>query len=172
MHEVVARKLIPIGLCVLHILAGIANVAAQTIDPHKLYEKRCARCHAPHAGDFVHESLVQSGDEVKGRKTSIELRRFLSKGHGKLSLKEIDAMVSHLIAIQKSGRLFHNKCRKCHDRAVVLARTKLIVKNGRLIGRYSNRKIDEFLTHHGRLTPDEVSKMVSVLKRQSDTAEN
>lgn len=157
---------------VLAVLAGMTAVAgAQSIDPHKLYEQRCGSCHARHAGDFVHDALVQSEGSVIGRKSGQELRGFLEAGHGKLSPDEIASMVAHLTSIQRSGRLFHNKCIICHDRAVVFARRELIVRDGELTGRYTNRNIGEFLSGHGRLKSDEVPKMIDVLKRQLSTRE-
>ncbi len=148
------------------ILAGPCIAYAQSLDPHRLYEERCARCHAPHAGEFVHDSLVNSGGKVIGRKTSKDLRSFLSDGHGKLEPVEIDAIVEHLASIQKSGRLFHNKCLICHDRAVALARSQLVIRKGRLRGRYSGRDVEHFLSNHGRQEEDEVTTMIQVLKRQ------
>lgn len=147
-------------------LAGPCIAYAQSLDPHRLYEQRCAKCHAPHAGDFVHDSLVHSGGKVIGRKTSKELRSFLTKGHGKLEAVEIDAIVKHLQSIQKSGRLFHKKCLVCHDRAAELARAQLVISNDRLQGRYSGRDIEKFLSNHGRLEEEEVTTMIQVLKRQ------
>lgn len=160
-----------IALCVLVVVTGSssAGALAQTIDPHQLYEQRCGGCHTPHAGDFVHESLIRSNGSIIGRKSGKELRAFLEAGHGKLSADEIEAMVAHLTSIQKSGRLFHKKCRICHERAVTLARRELILKDGNLIGRYSNRDMRQFLLGHGRLTADEVPTMVDVLKRQLKT---
>ena len=162
------RTRIPLGgmVALIAFLAGPCIAYAQSLDPHRLYEERCAKCHAPHAGDFVHDSLVHSDGKVVGRKTSKELRSFLTEGHGKLEAVEIDAIVKHLTSIQKSGRLFHNKCLICHDRAVALARSQLVIRNGRLQGRYSGRDIMEFLYNHGRLEDKEVTTMIQVLKRQ------
>jgi len=153
-------------IALIAILAGPCIAYAQSLDPHRLYEERCAKCHAPHAGDFVHDSLVPTGGKVIGRMTSKELGSFLSEGHGNLDPLEIDAIVEHLTSIQKSGRLFHNKCLICHDRAVALARAKLVISNGRLQGRYSGRDIEKFLSNHGRLEEEEVTAMIQVLKRQ------
>lgn len=150
---------------------NIIGASAQTKDPHMLYEQRCGGCHAEHAGDFVGDSLVNSNGDIYGRKSGQELQSFLESGHGSLTAFEIETMVRHLTNIQNSGQLFRTKCRICHDRAVILARRKLIVKDGVLIGRNTKRNIAHFLLGHGRLTPDEVSTMVDVLKRQLDTQE-
>lgn len=164
--EIRTRTSLGIMVALIATLAGPCFAYAQGLDPHRLYEERCAKCHAPHAGDFVHDSLVHSGGKVIGRKTSKELRSFLSEGHGKLEPAEIDAIVKHLTSIQRSGRLFHNKCLICHDRAVALARSRLVIWNGRLRGRYSGRDVEHFLSSHGRLEKEEVTTMIQVLKRQ------
>ncbi len=159
-------------ICMVAILAGsIAVAAAQTIDPHRLYEQRCGGCHTPHAGDFVRGTLVMSDGKLLGRRTGHEVRAFLEAGHGKLTPDEVESMVDHLMNIQRSGGLFEKKCIICHDRAVKLARSELVIKDGRLVGRYSKRDIEVFLASHGRLKADEVLKMVDVLKRQLATME-
>lgn len=145
---------------------------AQTIDPHQLYEQKCSRCHAPHAGDFVHESLLFSDNRVLGRKSSRELPTFFDTGHGNLAPDEIDTMVAFLTQIRQSGQLFHDKCLICHDRAARFARIELTIKDDRLVGRYSGRDIEPFLEKHGRLEADELSKIVTVLKRQLEFAQN
>jgi len=165
-HRPAARVLLALSMLV--VLAG--GGFAQSIDPHDLYEQQCGGCHTPHAGAFVHESLVKSEGRVLGRESGEELRAFLEAGHGKLSADEIDVMVDHLTAIQHSGRLFHRKCRVCHERAVVLTRRELILRDGEPFGRYTDRKMATFLANHGRLTSDEVSKMVEVLKRHLETS--
>ena len=162
----------PAALCVILVLTGGLSAAlGQTIDPHQLYEQKCAGCHVSHAGDFVRASLIESGEKILGRKSGRELDSFLEAGHGNLDREEIGVMISHLTAIQLSGGLFRDKCRTCHDKAVTFAREYLFVKDGVLTGRYSNRDIERFLSGHGRLNPDEVSKMVDVLMRQLDMSE-
>ncbi|MFY0610858.1 MAG: hypothetical protein JXQ99_04985 [Hyphomicrobiaceae bacterium] len=81
-------------------------------------------------------------------------------------------MITHLTQIQQSGRLFHEKCIVCHERAVVFARVRLTLKEGRLIGRYTKRDTKQFLKNHGRLDSDEVFHMVGILKRQLITKED
>jgi len=84
---------------------------------------------------------------------------------------EAKAMVAQLMSIERSGGVFEKKCRICHDRAVRLARTELVIEGGRLVGRYSKRDIVAFLANHGRLIADEVPKIVDMLKRQITTME-
>lgn len=155
-------------LCVLLWLVGAGSPAlqAQTMDPHALYERSCARCHAPHAGDFVPKSLMRLGDRIVGRESGKELRSLLAAGHGRLASGEVDAVVAHLAFILEAGGLFRDKCLICHDRAVVLARRELILRDGRLVGRYTGRDIATFLENHGRLEGAEVATILRMLERQ------
>ncbi len=158
------------GSWILIVLAMCgAAPRAEAMDPHALYEQRCVRCHAAHAGTFVPEALERRGDQIVGRKTGRDLRSFLADGHGKLKPPEIDVMVDHLESILRSGALFRRKCLICHERAVVVARRWLIVREGKLIGRYSGRAMDTFLQNHGRLEGAEIELMLGVLTRQLAT---
>lgn len=157
-----------IGLLAIMFIGNLTAVA-QPIDPHELYEQRCSGCHAPHAGEFVHENLKRLGDKIIGRGTGKELRPFLAGGHGNLAPLEIAAMVVHLTSIAEVGALFRNQCFICHGRAVALARSELIVRDGRVVGRYSGRDIETFLGRHGRLERGQISAIVQMLERQLAT---
>lgn len=152
-------------LLVLALIGGPA-AQAQTIDPHALYEQRCSGCHLPHAGDFARDTLERAGNTIVVRGTGKELRSFLARGHGKLSPAEIDVMVDHLTFIVDAGALFRKKCFDCHGRAVVFARSELVLRDGTLYGRYSGRETAPFMENHGRLTGDQVATMVTMLKGQ------
>lgn len=157
-------------LCVLAVLAQCGmDATAGTLDPHRIYEQRCAGCHGPHAGDFVSENLDAVGDRLYGRKTGREVRAFLNSGHGGVRQGEIDALAGLFEGIRRSGRLFRQKCLICHDRAVILARRELVIRNGRLVGEYTDRDIAHFLLDHGRLDGDEVARMVEMLNCQLQT---
>lgn len=145
---------------------GSPAALAQTIDPHQLYEERCSGCHAPHAGDFVHGSLERLDDKLVGRGTGRELRAFLAGGHGRLAALEIDVVAAHLAAILAAGGLFRDKCLICHRRAVELARSHLVLRDGRVMGRYTGRDIAVFLKNHGRLEEGEIETAVRMLARQ------
>ncbi len=152
-------------LFALHLL-GSAPAAAQGIDPHALYEQRCAGCHKAHAGDFVPVGLERMGDKVVGSKTGQELRALLESGHGRLAPDEIEAVVAHLTFVLQAGGLFRTKCGICHDRASELARATLLLHGNRLVGRYSGRDVAEFLASHGRLEPEEIDIVLAALKGQ------
>lgn len=160
------RRLAAFSLLLVFLTAGGRAALAQAGDPHALYEQRCAKCHSPHAGEFVADSLEQVDGKVVGRDSGRELRALLTRGHGRLASSEVDAMVAHLTSILAAGGLFREKCLICHGRAVGLARQKLIMRDGRLTGRYSGRDIAAFLAAHGRLEADEIPTVVQMLERQ------
>ncbi|MBD1545180.1 hypothetical protein [Roseibium aggregatum] len=147
-------------------LAATTPAFAQETDPHAIYEQGCARCHEAHAGDFVHNRLDLKEGRLVGKASGRDVETFLAGGHGGLAEAERQILIDQLIAIRRSGQLFHDKCLTCHDRAVELARSQLIVKDGLLVGRYSGKNTGDFLKGHGRLTPDEIDRMIAVLKRQ------
>lgn len=162
---------LPFFVSCLLVFMFIASPAAlaQTIDPHELYEQRCSGCHALHAGEFVHDNLKRLGDKIVGRDTGKELRSFLTGGHGKLAPLEMDVMVAHLASILEAGALFREQCLICHGRAVALARSQIILRDGRLVGRYTGRDIGTFLENHGRLKGDQIATVVQMLERQLAT---
>ena len=156
------------GLCLAALLMtamGQSAVQAQTIDPHRVYEERCARCHSAHAGNFAWESLRRDDGRIVGQRSGRPLQPFLAAGHGRLQAAEIEVLMEQLTLILERDALYRHKCRSCHDRSVELARLELIVKEGVLTGRYTDRNIEGFLGYHGRLTEEEVPTMVDVLTR-------
>jgi hypothetical protein len=134
-------------------------------DSHAIYERACAPCHAPHAGAFAETGTRLADGELIGMRSSRKVADLLADGHGRLSAEEADKLVLHITRIHNSGRLFDKKCIICHDRAVQLARIRLILRDGTLRGRYTDRDIATFLSGHGRLTPDEADLIIDVLKQ-------
>ncbi len=168
--RVIARILLLASLAALFpqtARAQTARMPDQAVDSHALYERRCAMCHPPHAGDFAIKALTRDREgRAIGRKSGFDLEVFLARGHGRLSAGEVRAMVAHLTGILERRFVYHDKCRICHDRAVVLARKRLVMRDGRLTGRYSGCDIAAFLAHHGRPTADEVPVLIDMLTRQ------
>lgn len=143
---------------------GASQVRAQ--DAHEIYERACAACHAPHAGAFVKAETRLSGGVLFGATSGRAVRNMLEQGHGRLSDAETRLLGTHLAWMAQNDQLFARKCTICHDRAVRLARDKLILRDGELIGRYTGRNTASFLSGHGRLTPDQVAPMIKMLTRQ------
>lgn len=159
------KKLVHIGLVISAVVWAVSLNAQQT-DPHLIYEENCAGCHVPHAGDFVTEKLIATDNGLVGKASGRPVIDYLKAGHGKLSDQKIDVLIEQFEFIQESGRLFKDKCIICHDNAAKFARLKLILRDGILTGRYSDRDVAEFLLQHGRLNASEAQKMVEVLTRQ------
>ncbi len=156
------------------LLLSCSSVLADdaTIDPHAVYEENCAGCHEGHAGEFAFSNLELKDGNVAGIKSGTKLSTYLSRGHGRLEVPEQAALEQHLATIVLSGQTYRVKCMGCHDRAIELARGRLVVKDGVLIGRYSQRDIAGFLEDHGRLTEDEVAPLVSTLTRLRNGIQN
>ena len=130
---------------------------SQTIDPHAVFEERCSRCHTQHAGQFTRKTLTMKADgEIVGRKTDEPIKSFLAGHSGNPSREEISALLDMFAVQIQSGGLFEKKCRICHDSAKKLARVRLEMRNGRLVGWISARDVRDFLTGHGRLDNKEV----------------
>ncbi|NRG17254.1 hypothetical protein HPQ64_06110 [Rhizobiales bacterium] len=145
---------------------------SQGIDPHALYEERCAGCHAPHAPDLANESLELRGAQLVAKGRDKPLDAFLqSHRRTELSTDELDVLVTHFSTILRSGGLYRDKCIICHERAREFARTYLIERENRILGRYSDRDIETFLAGHGRLDPDEAITIVEIFSRQLDNFE-
>ena len=143
----------------LALLIGAAPASA--LDFHALFEARCLACHG-HAGPFVREYLRLDGDRVT-RGNGRPLAPFLARHSGGLSDEEI-ALFLRVFARQiASGGLYRDRCEICHDRARELARLELVIREGRLVGRYTGRDIAGFLTWHGRLDAAEAALMTEAL---------
>lgn len=154
-------------MCLLAgLLAGMGIAVGQSADPHTIYEENCARCHEAHGGDFVRQNLKIEDGRVVGRKSGKEIGAFLERGHGNLGQPELTLLIGHLNSIALTGQIYRAKCLICHDRAVELARTQLILKDGVLSGRYSGHNIEDFLVSHGRLDGEERAIVLKMLERQ------
>lgn len=152
---------------VVILTAGIAQ--AEPVDPHAVYEQKYTRCHEDHARAFADQHLLVVDDRVIGKRRNRDLENFLINGHGKLAFAEVVPLVAHLKSVIGADGLYERKCRICHEPAVDFARIKLIVRDGRLLGRYSARDIDIFMAEHGRISQDEHPIIMDALKRQLET---
>ncbi|KAB2912915.1 MAG: hypothetical protein F9K29_17560 [Hyphomicrobiaceae bacterium] len=150
-----------------------ASVAvAETVDPHRLYEQRCASCHAPHASDLAREMLELKDGKLIAKKSGKDLPSVLGSHRGtRQSQPEIEALIEAFRRNISSGSLYQRKCIDCHDRARDFARTRLVIDQSVLRGRYSGRVVEDFLRGHGRLAEPEVTDMVATLKWQLETRE-
>lgn len=159
--------MVTLAVAILALTAGTGGpLRAAEIDPHALYETRCASCHEAHARDLA-KATLELKDNVAHLKGGGPLAEFLTRHPRRpLAADEAAALATHLAAMLQTGFIYQEKCTGCHDRAVVLARRELIERDGVLVGRYTGRNIEEFLANHGRLTADEAATVLSMLHRQ------
>lgn len=73
-------------------------------------------------------------------------------------------------AADSMHELFQDKCRMCHESYRDVARIKLTLKDGRLVGLYTGRDMLEFMAGHGRLTAAEVPAVVTRMARDLTAA--
>lgn len=145
--------------------------AAQTIDPHAVFEERCSRCHVPHGGQFARKALtILPGGQITGRNTNQPVESFLINHSGHPSPAQIAALMDMFAMQLRSGGLFERKCRICHSSAKKLARVRLEMRSGNLVDRITARDIHDFLAGHGRLNTREVEVMNTLLIWQLQTA--
>ena len=151
------------ALLILMLTSGVSS--AQALDPHDTFEAECLSCHG-HAGDFARRYLsldgttpVTSGGEP--------VTDFLGHHRGGLPGPVIEQIVAMFRAQLSSGGLFGDpemRCLFCHDRAHDFAHRQLVLRDGRLIGRYTGRDVAEFLPDHARLTQDEADQIYTILE--------
>ncbi len=61
--------------------------------------------------------------------------------------------------------LFQAKCRMCHEGYRALAKLELILRANRLVGRYSDHDVLEFMDGHGHATAEEAKAITKRLIR-------
>ena len=164
-----ADENLPVCMCFLASLAFLLclpmAVQSQPIDPHTLFEEKCGRCHE-HAGTFARKKLTIESGEVVGLRSGKPVLKTLASHFGTLSDAETVLIVDMFRRQIVFGGLYERKCRFCHDPAKDLARQTLIMRDGRLIGRYSGQSIEDLLSYHGRLEGDEPTVMLNMLTWQ------
>ena len=143
------------------IAAGLTFRAAAA-DFHKTFESRCFACHG-HAGDFARGSLTEEIGILSGIKSGRNVGAFLHSHGGGLSPSDIDLFIETFTGQLHSGGFYQDRCKICHDRAYELARLRLIMRDGRLVGRYSGRDMARFLPGHARMTDEEARRMLETL---------
>lgn len=153
-------RLLSLTLALLLSLAPATTGAAE--DFHELFEARCTGCHG-HAGDFARENLVLSDGVLRGRESGQVIAPFLRRHKGGLDAEQTALFVEVLTKQVEAGGLFQQDCAICHPRARGLVRSSLILRDGRLFGRYSGNDIQTFLLHHGRATPEEAALLYDAL---------
>lgn len=144
------------------VAVGLTGLPAGAADLHRLWDTECASCH-DHAGAFARQQLSLKDGILTGSRPGRDLETFLAR-HTRLRPDEIAAVLAMLKTQAAQPDLFRQQCSICHRSAAELARG-LTLRDDRLYGRYSNRPIDQFLISHGRLTPEEITQFLAILRR-------
>ena len=153
----------PGGVLLAAGLVLLAPAGAPAADFHRIFEDRCAACHG-HAGGFARQSLAEAEDgTLRGARSGRDVAGFLARHAGGLPPEEIALFVDVFRAQLRSGGFYQERCAICHDRAYEFARLRLILREGRLFGRYSGRDIADFLPGHARMTEAEAERMLEAL---------
>ena len=133
-------------------------------DLHRLWEERCGECHGESA-QFVRGSLRVIDGRLQGKRPGTDLRVFMLRHRGGLPESHAPAVYDMLLAQATTPPRFREQCGICHVRAADLARESLILRDGDLVGRYSGRRVSEFLHGHGRLDEAGVEFFTELLGR-------
>ncbi|MCB0137027.1 MAG: hypothetical protein KDD75_18135 [Caldilineaceae bacterium] len=156
-------RLIPLLLAAATVLLPVAAFAA---DGHDLFEDKCGSCHERHAGPFARTNLQLGTDGVTVQHSGAPLAAILDAGHGGgLSAAQAEQLAELFTFILANDGLYARNCSVCHDRAAVLAARKLVLRDGRVFGRYTGRDVEQFLAGHGRLTQAEALRIANALAR-------
>jgi hypothetical protein len=158
---------ISLALAILSGLAAIVPVpaSAQNEEWQGLYYLQCGNCHGG-AKALMETRIVLKNGLLLGRASNQDIRVFLGTHFGNRDKADVATIHMELLRVAKDGGRFQQQCAICHVRAEALARESLIWKDGALYGRYSGRRIGDYLTRHGRLaTQDDAAFFEEVLRR-------
>lgn len=144
------------------LLAAALAHGAPGADFHRIFEERCASCHG-HAGEFVRGALTERDGTLESLRTGRPVSEILTSHAGGLEPDKVALFVEVFTAQLRSGGFYRERCDICHGRAREFARLRLIVREGRLTGRYSGRDIEAFLPGHARMTAEEARRMLEAL---------
>lgn len=154
-------------LAILSVLAAIAPApaSAQNEEWQGLYYRQCGHCHGG-AKALLEMHIVLQGGLLLGRASNQDIGVFLGNHFGNRDEADVATIHMELLRVAKDGGRFQQQCAICHVQAEALARESLIWKDGALYGRYSGRRIGDYLTRHGRLaTQDDAAFFEEVLRR-------
>ncbi|MDJ0945895.1 MAG: hypothetical protein QNJ30_20705 [Kiloniellales bacterium] len=132
-----------------------------------LFHERCGRCH-DEAGSFAAAHLRFDAGVLRTRRSGKALQTFLRGHPGRLDAAELEALLAALAAIVTTGGQFRQRCAICHGEATHFARGRLVVRDGRLLGRYSGRDVEAFLPGHGRLDAEGAAFFGDLLRRVAE----
>ncbi|MBE9553969.1 MAG: hypothetical protein IMF05_10945 [Proteobacteria bacterium] len=143
-------------LATLSVLVALAPWTAMAQDAKwpGLYFEQCGNCHGS-ADALLEERAILKSGVLLGRSSNRDIRTFLGSHFGQRSSEDVDIVYREILRVARGGGRFKQQCAICHVSAEELARKSLILRDGELYGRYSGRRIADYLTGHGRLATQE-----------------
>jgi len=143
-------------------VASMVTAAAAGRDLHDHWDGRCKDCHGD-ASSFARRTLRVEDGRLVGTHHVVNLEQFL---HNHYLADELVAPVMQMLLAQVTASpVFMEKCSRCHGSASNFARQALAMKDDSLIGRASQRPVQDYLRSHGGLAPEQVTPMVKTLER-------
>jgi cytochrome c5 len=164
------------AMALLVLISSSSDTTAQSqqkpIDPHRVYEQGCGKCHHEHGADLARLKLVLKDGKLRVARTGKDVAGLLRSHYGvRLTVQESAALFSLFEAGMASGGVYQRRCARCHEQAVVFARSKLTVRDGRIWTRTDDRDVATFLKKHGEATPEEIDILIAMFRRQLETQE-
>ena len=152
------------ALWIIIVLASLPLLPrAAERDLHDYWDTRCKDCHGD-AGDFARRTLRVEQGRLAGRHhAAADLDRFMRNHY--LADELVAPVTAMLLAQVGTAPLFKERCGGCHGVASAFARKSLAMQGGQLIGKASQRPVQEHLRSHGGLAPAEIAPMVETLTR-------
>jgi hypothetical protein len=130
-----------------------------------LYWEKCGACHGS-AGDFAPSALAAAEDQLRLKADGQTLAAFLRDHRVPLTAGQMRILHETLHTIVADGAAFQNRCAICHGPVEHFARTHLVLRDGKLVGRYSGRDVAGFLGGgHARLDAESSAFFLDVLER-------
>lgn len=150
--------------------AGEGSANAKPVDPHALYEAKCASCHAKHASALAQQKLRLSGDKTAETKAGVAVSKLLVNHRGtKLDEAEIGALADQFAWMLSTGFVFQKKCAGCHDKGLSFARLYLELRDGEVMSRLHGEPVAKLLETHARLDQTQTRVILDMLRRQLET---
>jgi len=156
-------------LAVFAMLGGLlsAPLAQAQEDPHGIYERRCRTCHTEHGADLARQKFKIEQDVLTVARTGAKVDVLLRKHHGvALSVADTTALLTLFKSgIQWAG-VYQRLCSRCHEKAVVFARERLLLREGQIVSRKGGGEVGALLTQHGGATDAEIATLLEMLRYQ------
>lgn len=147
---------------VTSLFAGSVVAEDASGDFHDIFEQRCLECHG-HSGEFARE-VLDLKDGVVVNKQGQPIEPFLTQHRGGLTPGELTLFLRVFANQLADGAMFQDRCIICHARAHEFVRLNLFLRDGFLVGRYSDHRVDAFLKNHANLQEAESERMAAALK--------